>query len=140
MSRSGAFYFVNVMDMAAAGTTAADRPGGPARRAADHRARAARPERSPFPLVRRVVAAAGRVRGPAGRGRRGRPGQGAGAVPGPARDAVRAGDQQIVADAAARRGGAGQDRAAGPLADLAPARAAGPGQAGARSRPGTGRR
>ena len=137
MSRSGAFYIVMVLEMAAAGTTAADSPGGPARRAADHQARAARPERSPFPLVRRVLAAVGQVRGPAGLGRRGRSGQGA--VPGPGRDAVLAGDQQIVADAAARLGGAGDDRAAGQLDDLASARAAGPGLAEAGSRLSSGR-
>ena len=139
MSRSGAFYFVKVMEMAAAGTTAADSPGAPARRAAGHRARAARPERRLFPLVRRALAAVGRVRGPAGVGPRRRSGQGAGAVPGPGRDVVLAGDQQIVADAAARLGGAGDDRAGGRRDGLAPVRAAGPELAGARSRLGIGR-
>ena len=86
MSWSGAFYVVTALEMAAAGTTAADSPGAPARRAAGHQARAARPERSPVPLVRRALAAVGRVRGPAGLGPRARSGQGAGAVPGPARD------------------------------------------------------
>ena len=140
MSRSGAFYIVKVMEMAAAGTTATDTLNAPARRVVDHQARAARPDRSPFPIVRRALTAVGHVRGLVSMGPRGRSVERAGAILAPDQDPVLAGDQQIVADAAARRGGAGQDRAAGPLADLAPARAAGPGQAGARSRPGTGRR
>jgi hypothetical protein len=139
MSWSGAFYVVTALEMAAAGTTAADSPGAPARRAADHQARAARPERSPVPLVRRALAAVGRVRGPAGLGPRARSGQGAGAVPGPGRDVVLAGDPQIAADTAARPGGAGDNRAAGQLDDRAPVRAAGPELAEASSRPGSGR-
>jgi hypothetical protein len=51
-----------------------------------------------------------------------------------------AGDQQIVADAAARPGGAGDDRAAGHLDDLAPVLTAGPELAEASARPSTGRR
>jgi len=125
--------------MAAAGTAAADSPGAPARRPAGHQARAARPDRSPFPIVRRALAAVSHVRGPAGMGLRGRSRERAGAVPGPGRDVVLSGDQQVLADAAARLAGAGDDRAAGQLDGLASVRAAGPELAEASSRLGTGR-
>jgi hypothetical protein len=138
MSRSGAFYFVKVMEMAAAGSTAADRPGAPARRAAGHQARAARPGRGPGALVRRAVTAVRRVRGPAGRGMRGGSGHGAGAVVAPGRDVGPAGAPQMLARAAARRGGAGEGRAAGPRDDRAPV-TAGPERAETGSGPGTGR-
>ena len=140
MSRSGAYYFVKVMEMAAAGTTAADRPGAPARQAAGHQARAARPDRSPFPIVRRALTAVGRGRGPVGRGLRGRSGECAGAVVAPDLDVVRAGDPQIVADAAARLGGAGDDRAAGQLDGFPSVLTAGPELADASSRLSIGRR
>ena len=139
MSRSGAFYIVKVMEMAAAGTTAADTPGAPARRAVDHQARAARPDRSSFPIVRRALTAVGHMRGSVSMGLRGRSGECAGAVSAPDRGVVRAGDQQIVAEAAARLGGAGDDRAAGQLDDLASVRAAGPELAEASSRLSIGR-
>jgi len=139
MSRSGAYYFVKVMEMAAAGTTAADRPGAPARQAAGHQARAARPDRGPLPIVRRAWTAVGRGRGPVGRGLRGRSGECAGAVVAPDLDVVRAGDPQIVADAAARLGGAGDDRAAGQLDDLASVPKAGPEPAEASPRLSIGR-
>ena len=139
MSRSGAFYIVKVMEMAAAGTTATDTLNAPARRVVDHQARAARPDRSPFPIVRRALAAVSHVRGPAGMGLRGRSRERAGAVPGPGRDVVLSGDQQVLADAAARLAGAGDDRAAGQLDGLASVRAAGPELAEASSRPGSGR-
>jgi hypothetical protein len=52
---------------------------------------------------------------------------------------VLSGDQQVLADAAARLAGAGDDRAAGQLDGLASVRAAGPELAEASSRLGTGR-
>ena len=107
MSRSGALYIVKAMEMAAAGATAADIPSAPARRAVDHQARAARPDRSPFSIVRRALTAMGHVRGSVGTGLRRRSGECAGAVLAPGRDVVLAGDQQIAAEAAGPRGAPG---------------------------------
>jgi len=140
MSRSGAFYIVKVMEMAAAGTTATDTLNAPARRVVDHQARAARPDRSPFSIVRRALTAMGHVRGSVGTGLRRRSGECAGAVLAPGRDVVLAGDQQIVAEAAARLGGAGDDRAAGQLDGFPSVLTAGPELAEASSRLSIGRR
>ena len=107
MSRSGALYIVTAVEMAAAGATAADTPSAPARRAVDHQARAARPDRSPFSIVRRALTAMGHVRGSVGMGLRRRSGEYAGAVLAPDRDVVLAGDQQIAAEAAGPRGAPG---------------------------------
>ena len=139
MSRPGVFYFVKIMEMAAAGTAAADSPGAPARRPAGHQARAARPDRSPFPIVRRALTAVGHVRGLVSMGPRGRSVERAGAILAPDQDPVLAGDQQIVAEAAARLGGAGDDRAAGQLDDLASVPKAGPEPAEASPRLSIGR-
>jgi len=64
MSRSGAAYLISAIESAAAGGG----PGGPAGHAAAHRARAAgRPGGSVLARVRRILAAAPRSHGGAGR-------------------------------------------------------------------------
>ena len=110
MSRSGALYIIKAMEMAAAagaGATAADTASAPARRAVDHQARAARPDRSPFSIVRRALTAMGHVRGSVSMDLRRRSEECAGAVSAPDRDVVLAGDQQIAAEAVGPRGAPG---------------------------------
>jgi DMSO/TMAO reductase YedYZ molybdopterin-dependent catalytic subunit/rhodanese-related sulfurtransferase len=80
--------------------------------------------------------AVGHVRGSVSISLRGRFEECAGAVLAPDRDVVLVGDRQIAAEAAARLGGAGYDRVAGQLDDLASALTAGPEPAEASSRLG----